>query len=117
MEAEFVLYQDSRYRIEKEQAGYIAEYALEATLTSDSNVEVGDLVAYGDLTQEAAAAFDEAQTGDRYTIRGETLPDQVVSNQYVEFDGEYYELTVIVADIPSWTFTATKVAERVARGF
>ncbi|MFC6732305.1 hypothetical protein [Haladaptatus sp. DYSN1] len=116
LDAEFVVYQGSRYRIEKENAGYIAEYTLEVTKTSESNVEEDELVAYEDLTPEAAAAFDEARTGDRFTVRGETLPGGLAGHRYVEFDGEYYELTVIVGDIIRWRFAATKVEERVARG-
>lgn len=108
-EAEYVQYKNDVYRLSKSNPHtYVAEYTLEVNFTSQSEVDESELVAYPDLSEAAQIAFKEALDEGSYTVRDGTLPGELREIQYVKYEESYYELQIIVADIPVWELSTTK---------
>lgn len=108
-ETEYVQYQNDVYRLSRSNTHtYIAEYTLEVDFTSQSEVDESELAAYPDLSEAAKKAFKQALDKGSYTVRAGTLPGELREVQFVRYDGSYYELLIIVADIPVWELSATK---------
>lgn len=105
-----VRYEGEVHSVSKTEAGNVAVSDLDVLPVDGSEVTESDIVAYGDLSEEAAAIFEQALTEGRYTVRGETLPEGLREARYVEYDGSTYELQVTVGDIRVWRLSARVVS-------
>lgn len=82
-----------------------AEYALEvvergSTAPVESN---GSVVSHANLTETERRLFHRARnSSDVLRLRSGTLPDTFSEHRYVEHRGRYYQLLVVVADVPQW---------------
>lgn len=111
-DAEYVRHQDAVYAVTKTYTDeFVSEYTLEVQTIHPDYVDQEEVVAYGDLTEEAQDAFLEAVETGSVSYRDETLPGKLVSTSYVKYDDDYYELTVIIADIP-----IVRISEEQVRG-
>lgn len=108
----YVRYQGDVYAVVSEGAGgLVAEYSLSAALVDESAVEDGRLVGYADLSPAAQAAFETAVSESQFTVRGEPLPGRLDEIGYVRYEERYYELTVVVADIPTVEVSVEELGE------
>lgn len=111
-EAEYLRYEGELYSISRTNTDRnVAEYTMDISPVDESEVDESELVAYADLSEEAKEAFTEALNAGDYTVRGETLPGKLGEVGFVKYDGDYYELRVIVADIRVQRLSITKVSE------
>lgn len=84
---------------------------MDISSVDESEVDVSELVAYTDLSEEAKEAFTEALDAGEYTVRGGTLPGKLDEVGFVKHEENYYALRIAVGDIPVQKLSITKVSE------
>ncbi|MFC4450923.1 hypothetical protein [Halorussus aquaticus] len=97
----YARYRGTLYELSWERGGFYGEYHLgNATVVNASSVESSDgVVAYENLTADARDLFEAARAKAEIEGYGvKAFPDQLRSNRYVTYEGDYYELRLAVAD-------------------
>lgn len=107
--ADYVDYEGTVYAIERSRTGnYRSKFVLSTEFVDEGDVEDdADVVAYEELDPAARDAFEKARTDGEYRSRGEP-PSQLVQHRYVGYEGDYYRLDRVVADVPTWELSAAK---------
>jgi len=105
-----VRYESDVYAVARTAAGNVAVTELDVLPVDRSEVEGSELVAYTDLSAEAATVFEQAVTDGGHTARGGTLPEGLREARYVEYEGRHYELQVIVGDVRVWRLSVDVVS-------
>lgn len=105
-----VRYEGDVYAVARTAAGNVAVTKLDVRPVDRSEVEASELVAYTDLSTEAASVFERSVTDGGYAVRGGTLPETLREARYVEYDGRHYELQVTVGDVREWRLSVDVVS-------
>ncbi|NEU55545.1 hypothetical protein [Halorussus sp. MSC15.2] len=108
----YARYRGTLYELSWERGGFYGEYHLgNATVVNASSVESSDgVVAYENLTADARELFEAARAKEDVEGYGaEAFPDQLRSNRYVTYEGEYYELRLAVADYVAYRLSVEDV--------
>ncbi|WP_411964113.1 hypothetical protein [Haloferax sp. YSMS24] len=110
--AEYVDYEGTVYAIERDQTGdYIAEHSVQTEFVNETAIEDdADVVAFEELTPYAQDIFEASRSG----AGGESLGDpssHFAAYDYVRYEGEYYRVATVVADIPEWELSAEKTGQ------
>lgn len=100
-EVRHLRYQGAVYEVAITDRGYRGKYALEASPINAS--EVGDdtrVLAYENLSARDKRRFETALSEDRTDLfRRENFTDDLGTDDVVRYRGEYYIVTVLVADV------------------
>ncbi|WP_244509702.1 hypothetical protein [Haloferax larsenii] len=111
-DAEYVQFERSIYVLTVEFIDQmLAEYTLHATPVSASAIDDDtERVDFAALSTEANAAFMDALDDGQHTVRGDTLPPQLVEHRYVRYEGTTYRLEIALFEIPVWRLSVEKAS-------
>nr|WP_241429854.1 hypothetical protein [Haloferax larsenii] len=111
-DAEYVQFERSIYALTVEFIDQmLAEYTLRATPVSASAIDdETEWVDFDALSTEAKAAFEDALDDGQHTVRGDTLPPQLVGNRYVRYEGTTHRLEIALFEIPIWRLSVEKAS-------
>ncbi|ELZ80244.1 hypothetical protein C453_19240 [Haloferax elongans ATCC BAA-1513] len=111
-DAEYVQFEGSIYALTvKFIDQMLAEYTLRTTPVSASEVDDDtERVDFDALSTDAKAAFKDALTDGQHTVRGETLPPQLVGHRYVRYEGTTHHLEIALFEIPIRKLSVEKVS-------
>lgn len=108
----YVRHRGKLYKISLKYRGFRGEYNLEnATKINSSTIEDSTaVIEYRNLSEHAQQLFDVARTdGETRTYGAKAFPDQLQTNRYMKYQGEYYELRIVVGDYTTYRLSLKRV--------
>lgn len=111
----YVRHQGELYEMSWEHQGLRGEYQLRnATKVNASEInDTTAVIEYRNLSANAQQMFDTVRVGgETETYGANAFPNQFQNNRYVKYQGEYYELRVVVGDYITYRLSLREVEPR-----
>lgn len=113
-ESEYVEYDGTVYSVAITSADkMIAEYRLTLEALAESEIEdESKLIVEDELDADASEVLEQTFHDGEYVVRGEHLPEQLMRNTYVQYQGEYYAIDILQVDITIDELTVSELPHR-----